>query len=56
LIENNTLRNNVAKSHGGAIYVSASNPTIRGNTIVDNSAILGNASGGAIHIENNSSP
>lgn len=56
LIENNTLRDNVAKSHGGGIFVSASDPIIRGNTIINNSAILGNASGGGIHVENNSSP
>jgi len=56
LIENNTFRNNVAKSHGGAIFVSSSNPVIKGNIIDDNSAILGSATGGGIHVENNSSP
>jgi predicted outer membrane repeat protein len=56
LIENNTFRNNVAKSHGGAIFVSSSNPVIKGNNIIDNSAILGSATGGGIHVGNSSSP
>jgi predicted outer membrane repeat protein len=56
LIENNTLRHNISISHGGAIFISASNPVIMGNNIIDNAAAAGNASGGAMHIENNSSP
>jgi parallel beta-helix repeat protein len=56
LIENNTLRENVSVSHGGAIFISASDPVIRGNTIIDNAASAGNASGGGIQIENGSSP
>jgi hypothetical protein len=54
LIENNIFRNNVSYTHGGAIFISSSSPIIRGNTIIGNHASLGNASGGGIHIENNS--
>jgi hypothetical protein len=56
LIENNTFRDNVSYTHGGAIFISSSSPIIRGNMIIDNHAALGNASGGGIHIENNSGP
>jgi len=56
LIENNIFRSNVSYTHGGAVFISSSSPTIRGNVITDNAAALGDASGGGIHIENNSSP